>query len=974
MSAAHFQTPSATLHVRTTTCQKEGKEDSTQDGPPTIRAYAPKTQAALSPPAAPAMIRESSGGHPLGRRGTNGRKQSPANHGPESFVNINCEDGQKSSDDEIMGNLAQLSGRFQRVQQDNENIENQILEEEEEHDSALREMEVRRDELKQQVKERDEQSGDLRRQVHKLESESRAKQSEKSKKERQLQQKEHQHRKRRDEVVMWDEQISSMKEEISLIEKQQVAMKKRTTSELRDIRQKIEDEQKEVRLLDEENKEKAMQTKALEEDRARLNEHEETEESREADRLERERDYQWEEKMHNFNATYAGLTHSLATARQQHEIARERLAWIESVRQSNMVNVVPPLGSPDTDDVRRGTRPWRTRQRGSLASSVSSPTGTFPGSDMFQPSGMFQQTSNASPTFSGPKFFSYGNGMSFKPSTEETVTTPNETEALTGGAPMSPRADALIPSNLLGDESADDEPEGTANMDDEFIGQDMKTASVQDVGSPRALYDAPGSPSPMSSASRSFSSPRESVNNTFEGDGASLSSRKLFVDQQEASDNPQSASRKLTGLFSFNRQRGKTLADEPPMLGSLKQGQSQSFPRNLGDSLDPLALQRRRRGYSGTNWAFPASLLPRSSITATGTKDRASTTRRALLSFGRSPAPPGAFDPFAGEEGMDTTGSSKPSSLYSFEGRPRPSAEDTFRAWGPQFDRTAMRGSPLVPDWNNSQISWSRSQSRRPSVQYGSSSNLSLSHPENDFLDPPREPQRPLQAPIGTRPTSSQHAATPKLNPAAPAFTTQFFARKAEKNKEKEKAKLRGGLDKTTTDPDPENASPPDSRKSKDTQSVATTGSLAESRESLDRTMSGQSGGTPSEMTPAKENFIHKLITRKSSSSKFNSWKDKGGLFSRKGESSTPGEIEEGDVEGEAQLGKSVESVTSTPTGEKEERPKGSRSSMSFSFMKRSKKKEDLAASEVSESSERASEAGNDDIAEEGEEDAIRAM
>ena len=64
-----------------------------------------------------------------------------------------------------------------------------------------------------------------------------------------------------------------------------------------------------------------------------------------------------------------------------------------------------------------------------------------------------------------------------------------------------------------------------------------------------------------------------------------------------------------------------------------------------------------------------------------------------------------------------------------------------------------------------------------------------------------------------------------------------------------------------------------------------------------------------------------------------------------------------------------MESVSTTPIAEKEERPKGNKSTLSWGFMSRRRKgpKEDLAASEVSESSERTSEVGDDDITEEVE-------
>ena len=268
VSAPGFQTPSAVLHVRTAQYPKSDPQTDGGDGYPTIRVYPAKSNTTTSAPTAPAMAREPSGGHPLGRRGTTGKKPSPANLVLDTQPAAQNDDSQRTSDEEVAGTLAQLSERFQKVQQDNEVVESQILEEEEEFETALRELECQRDDLKQKVKERDEQSSELRKQVHKLESESRAKQNERAKKERQLQQKENQNKRRRDEISTWEEQISTMKEEMSFVEKQQAAIEERTASEIRNLRKKIERRAEgEVRLLEEENKEKALQIKTLEDER-----------------------------------------------------------------------------------------------------------------------------------------------------------------------------------------------------------------------------------------------------------------------------------------------------------------------------------------------------------------------------------------------------------------------------------------------------------------------------------------------------------------------------------------------------------------------------------------------------------------------------------------------------------------------------------------------------------------------------------
>lgn len=101
----------------------------------------------------------------------------------------------------------------------------------------------------------------------------------------------------------------------------------------------------------------------------------------------------------------------------------------------------------------------------------------------------------------------------------------------------------------------------------------------------------------------------------------------------------------------------------------------------------------------------------------------------------------------------------------------------------------------------------------------------------------------------------------------------------------------------------------------------------------------------------SKESFIRK-ITRKGSSSKFSSWKDRSGFFSKKGDTLQV-DIEE-DASSDVQLGKSVDStVSSVPSADR-----STRSSLGF-FSRKSRKSD-----KASETSERASEAGDDEIPE----------
>ena len=53
-------------------------QDGSSDGSTSIRVIAARQSSSVPPPSAPAMAREQSGGHYVGRRGTAGRKPSPA--------------------------------------------------------------------------------------------------------------------------------------------------------------------------------------------------------------------------------------------------------------------------------------------------------------------------------------------------------------------------------------------------------------------------------------------------------------------------------------------------------------------------------------------------------------------------------------------------------------------------------------------------------------------------------------------------------------------------------------------------------------------------------------------------------------------------------------------------------------------------------------------------------------------------------
>ncbi|GAB1212378.1 hypothetical protein ATERTT37_001516 [Aspergillus terreus] len=881
VSAANFQTPSAVVHVRTKSLPLSQSQQNASNSNITIRASIPRSTAGLAAPSAPIMSREHSGGQLQSKRAPAGRKQSPAASGAET-LHGNVDDLQRvSGSDDRDESLEELAERLKLLQHENETMEKQAADEEEEHIALLKELEKQRDELKKRVKEKDEASGDLKKQVYKLESVNRSVQSEKAKRERLLQQKESERQKRKDDIVRWQEKVVRMATDATHAKEEKARVEEEGKKRANAVREKIAKEQAEMKVIDDEIQDKGGRVKKLEEER-KNNQGPDGEDGKELDRIDNERARQWELKLSNLHTQYASLVSLHAQVQQQYQEAQEHFKWLTTQRPGSS----GPFSLPALDLDLSNTATIRPRRhRSSLTSNVSSPM-NFPAMEpSFSNSINYKAPSTNSPTFPpSSTFFNINNGMTIPGLSGQPDLSRAELEMSFNNPQMSPRADALLPSDLLGDEESPELPRPIIRP----------RFSNADQSNPLESF-AHGPPSPDSSSSRPesmFGSPHEIPAQEPESQPATLG---------DANEAPKSASRRLSGLFGFHRARGKTLADEPPLLGTLKPGQSQSFPRNL-EEMDPIGARRRRLSYTG-NWANPITLLPRSntaSVTADSSSDHLPSRRAAISSI---------FSPsrFGFGSGSNLAKSSD-----------NPDLNTGYNQFSPRHD-------PIDPS--------------------------SILGTDSSF----ERQGRPLQAPIGTRPSSSHRPVTPKLNPAAPTFKTIFGSRKSDKDKEKDKGKDRD-LD-APFDFLMDDGSPSESRASKDSRSLSIF--TRDSYESLERMPSAASADNNS----SKESFIRK-ITRKGSSGKFSSWKDRSGLFSKKSDASQ-GDIDEDSV-AEAQLAKSVDSAgSSIPSADKSSRT-------SLGFFSRKSRKSDKAASETSErpserASEIASELGDDEIPEEEE-------
>ena len=642
--------------------------------------------------------------------------------------------------------------------------------------------------------------------------------------------------------------------------------------------------------------------------------------------------------------------------------AQERVSYWTS-RRSRDPHHFASLSHQDHTMGSRHTRPWPNRQGGSRGNVGSLPFNGYQGPAANVP----YNPLHPSPHFaSASPFFNMSNGMAVpenvvSSTSEQLALSSNDSDIMAGGGPMSPTANDLLPSNLFRDEDNlvqesptgirhESSSRGTSEWTDSYA-HPVNDVVDADRRTPGSIESRRGS---------LLSSPHGSIHHV----QSRHSSGDVFADNDHLSTHSAGASglssttpsnnllgtSRLAQLFpNFSRQRGKSSARDPPALGTLRQGQSQSFPRNMDQEQVGTSLESRRRRGSYGNWGLPvANFLNRNGsgtdevskdLSTNGARNALGTRSRLHLFGTRADTDGPAFQ----------RSTSRPSSMYSFDqfaGR-RSGENQPFGGWS-VAESTPNRSSPLGANWSTSAGPWSRIPSRRPSVQHSSTSNLSLGSTPLDpeAYDNPLVPQRSEQMPIGTRPRSSQRVPTPRLNPAAPTFKTIFGrsetrkAAKAEKasdkaaEKERAKEAEKANAEESASVGDESSSSLP--RLSRDAGSITTAGSVAESHDSLDHSTSGTaSEAAASTSTGTRESLMQK-ITRKSSSSKFNvPWgKERGGLFSKKaGEPSTPGEVEE-DAPNDNLLSRSGDSAASTPQQEKT-----SRSSLSWPNIRRKSRK-----------------------------------
>lgn len=834
------------------------------------------------------------------------------------------------------GSLQNLTEKLEFLRKQKEETDKQAEEDEVEAKTNHGELAKERERLRQAFKEKEDLSAELKRQGIHLDKINRSAQSRKATKIKQLYQKRAERQRLNDDTTRLENEILDMKHDIDEMNVELAYANEAKDDDLTGIKKDIAEDLCVNGSLEEEIRIKAAEIKALEERKEQISA--EDVEEQESSRFKKDKDEAWEAHSQALQGQIGSMWQTLQQARLEVQQSEDALHWWidKRARNPDQFAPIPALDLPA----------YVRRNRSRKSQHVNTRHGPIPSPN-------YQMMSTAPSAIAAPPPYPLASpllnvrkGMTIPSESDQIEPSQSEAEALTGGAMMSPAANQLLPSNLLGDEEF-------ANPDtSDAVSRETLETSSHNPFIKHTLSNSdtsfPTPHTPLSTGSRAgsvFSSPHDSMQNLqgfpssqeaySDNDLHSINSTSAPLHGSLAADPNPLATSRLANLFSspFSRQRGKRSTQDAPMLGTLKQGQSQSFPRHFEQEAVDSAANRRRRGSHGT-WVNPmTALLARNSSDAPENgiiTARTFSGRNSRLNMFKPKLD--ALDPSVFAEKK----TSRPSSTYSYDQTYGKASSESQRLWWPVSETIPSRTSPLGATWAPSNGPWSHMPSRRASIQHGSSTNLSIG---STPLEPDEMPtsllrQRSEQAPIGTRPKSSQRPTTPRLNPAAPSFKTLFrgkLERSTGKVSEKHKDKDNESSEQEESEIANE-ASPPRPRLSRDAQSITTATSTADSHDSFERSTSG----TPSDTIASgqKESLMQK-ITRKSSSSKFNvPWSKDRGIFSKKaGEPSTPGEIDE-DLSSDGQISKNIESTASTPQQEK-----NGRANISWPNIRRKSKK-----------------------------------
>lgn len=421
------------------------------------RAHGHVAEPAASSTGASVIVRDrQAGSHQIRRSGT-GRRGSPLTGAPDATPSVTSPPVMTDipiSQSIAESSVSQLNEKLDVIRREIDDNQSLKTKDDDEFQESKASMLRERDRLKQLLKERDEASAELRKEVQSLERQNRVVQGNKSTKERLLRQKQDERQKMEQDIERWTREADSFRKDINKMKTRKQKMLENAHKDIESVRESIHEWQMAIKEMEEDIRLKGAQIKELEDQRRRLQAEEDDLEAQERERRAQEEDARSERKLQELQTTYNKMLHSVRQVREHaiavmitclqfvqahdnQQRAQERLAWWRARGISSPAQFAPSATSELEVLPVNTPQQRRVRSTKSRPLNKSSPVNGYPGE--YQP-----MPSSAMASF----FHTPGASAGFAP-VDRGGLSREDVEQLTAGARMSPRADALLPSNLL---------------------------------------------------------------------------------------------------------------------------------------------------------------------------------------------------------------------------------------------------------------------------------------------------------------------------------------------------------------------------------------------------------------------------------------------------------------------------------------------------------------------------------------------
>ncbi|KAI6251344.1 hypothetical protein HI914_00033 [Erysiphe necator] len=581
-----------------------------------------------------------------------------------------------------------------------------------------------RDKKKLILKEKEKASEKLKKEVNHAERLNRQAQMRKSQKEKILKEKLAERLKMKDDMKRWKREIEEMKVERGLWREEREKAEKNDQINVTELKQEIKKCQTSLNIIEEEIRLKGSQIKKLEKNRKRLSTCENGKELRLRDEHE---DREWD-------STEKALSAKLNTKSQQlRELAsclHQQQTYLATLQNKSPTIYQGYYSSFDYDssDTQLGVKPRNNLNRGcqSMPSSSFIVPGTF---------------GCQSPVFAPGPYIDMRNDSVNDPQLELTDhMTEEDYILLTAGAPLSPTASSLLPSNIFSD---DDSPIHISELEDSSL--PAPTNIYKNLKSSQTNCKTSNSPnlstSPLQSSKQNPVYCAPSREHT--GNDRSLPSHRLSHSVIMPQKPPKNLNNKGFRNLFLPKLKSKDVCQDGSISESMSPNHSNVFPQFLDEELSTNGIKHRRISFP-SGWA--SFLHKNSPVKEISTESDSSITYTPKSNIQRPNL--GLAGSSTDDLELQDAQSSSPyaRSVVSFD-LPRPSTDSAPFGWGPAQDNITNRNSPLSTDWSHyssnhnsikSQTSWPNNFSKRTSFKYGlNTAFLSrLANDDDDFLPP----------------------------------------------------------------------------------------------------------------------------------------------------------------------------------------------------------------------------------------------